>query len=282
MPSDHNRRTRTAGTPQGGAVGPPCRRPAQREKEFPHMSKRRGRHAARRPARRFVLLAIGLTLAAAAAVLIGGPFLRATPSAAHPDAAPVELDAQRSGSVDQVSRDHERSPSPSAAPASPSPSPSRPVAPVAGLTQAQMNNAAAIADVARRRNLPRQAAVVAVTTALQESDLHNLASEAVPASLAYPHEGTSVNYDSIGLFQQRPSQGWGTGAAGRPFTTASVRSPATTASSAAAQPAVRSPWTSAAGAGAGPSPALATATRAASPTAPPICNEVWVSADATP
>ncbi|OLB64405.1 MAG: hypothetical protein AUI10_11235 [Actinobacteria bacterium 13_2_20CM_2_72_6] len=142
--------------------------------------------------------------------MIGGPFLRATPSAAHPDAAPVELDAQRSGSVDQVSRDHERSPSPSAAPASPSPSPSRPVAPVAGLSQAQMNNAAVIADVARRRNLPRQAALVAVTTALQESNLQNLASSAVPASLKLPHEGESVNYDSVGLFQQRPSQGWGT------------------------------------------------------------------------
>src|SRR2546421_538397 len=139
MPSVHNRRTRTAGTPQGGAVGPPCRRPAQREKEFPHMSKRRGRHAARRPARRFVLLAIGLTLAAAAAVLIGGPFLRATPSAAHPDAAPVELDAQRSGSVDQVSRDHQRSPSPSAPPARPSPPPSRPGAPVARPRHAQNN-----------------------------------------------------------------------------------------------------------------------------------------------
>jgi hypothetical protein len=28
--------------------------------------------------------------------------------------------------------------------------------------------------------------------------------------LKLPHEGESVNYDSIGLFQQRPSQGWGT------------------------------------------------------------------------
>src|SRR2546423_15131874 len=94
MPCVHNRRTRTAGTPQVGAVGPPCRRPAQREKEFPHMSKRRGRHAARRPARRFVLLAIGLTLAAAAPVPIGGPVLRATPPAAPPAAAPLALDAQ--------------------------------------------------------------------------------------------------------------------------------------------------------------------------------------------
>ena len=33
---------------------------------------------------------------------------------------------------------------------------------------------------------------------------------AVPESLTYPHEGVSVNLDSVGLFQQRPSQGWGT------------------------------------------------------------------------
>jgi hypothetical protein len=177
------------------------------------MSKRRGRHAARRPVRRVVLLAIGLTIAAAAAVLFGSPFIRATPSAANPDVANVELDAQRSASVDEVSRNHDRPASPSASPsASPpaSPTPSRPVAPVAGLSQAQMNNAATIVDVARRRTLPRQAAIVAVTTALQESNLHNLASGAVPASLKLPHEGESVNYDSIGLFQQRPSQGWGT------------------------------------------------------------------------
>jgi hypothetical protein len=182
------------------------------------MSKRRGRHAARRPVRRVVLLAIGLTFAAAAAILFGGPFIRVTPSAAHPDVANVELDAQRSASVDEVSRNHNRSapPAPSVSPAAPpaaSPAPSRPVAPVApvaGLSQAQMNDAAIIVDVARRRALPRQAAIVAVSTALQESNLQNLASSAVPASLKYPHEGESVNYDSIGLFQQRPSQGWGT------------------------------------------------------------------------
>ena len=51
---------------------------------------------------------------------------------------------------------------------------------------------------------------MAVATGLQESNLHNVASNAVPDSLKYPHEGVSVNLDSVGLFQQRPSQGWGT------------------------------------------------------------------------
>jgi hypothetical protein len=54
--------------------------------------------------------------------------------------------------------------------------------------------AATIAGVAARHQLPRQAITVALAAALQESKLHNL------------------NYgdrDSVGIFQQRPSQGWG-------------------------------------------------------------------------
>jgi hypothetical protein len=58
----------------------------------------------------------------------------------------------------------------------------------------QSANAATIAAVGLRRGLPRQAIVVAIATAFQESKLENL-------------EGG--DRDSIGLFQQRPSQGWG-------------------------------------------------------------------------
>ncbi len=75
----------------------------------------------------------------------------------------------------------------------------------------QAANAATIAAVALRRKLPEQATVVAFATAMQESHLHNL---------------ESGDRDSVGLFQQRPSQGWGTAehlkdpvyAAGRFFT----------------------------------------------------------------
>jgi len=177
------------------------------------MSKPRGRHTAkRRPARRFVLLALGL-MCAAAAVLLGGSFIRVTPSAAHTDVSATEVDARRSASLDPVSRDYQRPASPSASPAtspSASPTPNRPPGPVAGLSQTQTTNGWTVVDVARKRNLPRQAAIVAIATALQESNLRNLASSAVPASLKLPHDAESVNYDSIGLFQQRPSQGWGT------------------------------------------------------------------------
>jgi hypothetical protein len=63
------------------------------------------------------------------------------------------------------------------------------------LNASQMANAATIAAVAIRRDLPERAIVVALATALQESKLENLA---------------GGDRDSIGLFQQRPSQGWGT------------------------------------------------------------------------
>jgi hypothetical protein len=59
----------------------------------------------------------------------------------------------------------------------------------------QAENASIIASVAARRGLPARAATIALATALQESRLRNLA---------------HGDRDSLGLFQQRPSQGWGT------------------------------------------------------------------------
>jgi hypothetical protein len=59
----------------------------------------------------------------------------------------------------------------------------------------QAGNAAIITAVAVQRQLPARAATIAIATALQESKLRNL---------------TFGDRDSLGLFQQRPSQGWGT------------------------------------------------------------------------
>ena len=59
----------------------------------------------------------------------------------------------------------------------------------------QMANAATIAAVGQRRKMPERAVVVALATAFQESKLENL---------------DTGDRDSVGLFQQRPSQGWGT------------------------------------------------------------------------
>jgi hypothetical protein len=58
--------------------------------------------------------------------------------------------------------------------------------------------------------MPRRALVIAVATALQESRLYNLANVHVPESRRYPHQSSGGDHDSVGLFQQRPSAGWGT------------------------------------------------------------------------
>ncbi|MDI6105005.1 M23 family metallopeptidase [Actinoplanes sp. NEAU-A12] len=63
----------------------------------------------------------------------------------------------------------------------------------------QIRNAAIIIDVGADLKLPPRAWVIAVATAMQESRLVNLG-----------HLGTRNDHDSLGLFQQRPSTGWGT------------------------------------------------------------------------
>lgn len=64
----------------------------------------------------------------------------------------------------------------------------------ATLTAEQTNNAALIAAAAVKRKLPARAATIGIATAIQESSLRNI---------------DYGDRDSIGLFQQRPSQGWG-------------------------------------------------------------------------
>lgn len=93
--------------------------------------------------------------------------------------------------------------------AAPRKAPAR-VAPVAGLTPAQMNNAMHIVNTGRSLKLPKRAMIVAISTAMQESNLYNLASDVLPESTRYTNEGSGSDHDSVGLFQQRPSSGWGT------------------------------------------------------------------------
>jgi hypothetical protein len=63
----------------------------------------------------------------------------------------------------------------------------------------QIRNAAIIINVGSELKLPPRAWVIAVATAMQESRLSNLG-----------HLGARNDHDSLGLFQQRPSAGWGT------------------------------------------------------------------------
>ena len=66
---------------------------------------------------------------------------------------------------------------------------------VVELSTEQAENAATIAAVGVRRGLPARAVSIALATAYQESKIRNL---------------DHGDRDSIGLFQQRPSQDWGT------------------------------------------------------------------------
>ncbi|MFY1620609.1 peptidase M23 [Micromonospora sp. WMMD736] len=86
--------------------------------------------------------------------------------------------------------------------------PTRP-APVAGLDRTQMENAEAIVRTGRKMGIPRRGLVIAVATAMQESNLYNVASGVLPESQDYPHQGVGWDHDSVGLFQQRSSSGWG-------------------------------------------------------------------------
>jgi hypothetical protein len=81
--------------------------------------------------------------------------------------------------------------------------------PVAGLTQVQMDHAKTIVAVGERLKMPKRAYVIAVATAMQETNLRNLANPALPSSLYIKNDGTGFDHDSVGLFQQRPASGWG-------------------------------------------------------------------------
>jgi hypothetical protein len=81
--------------------------------------------------------------------------------------------------------------------------------PVMGLSQSQMNNAMQIVKVAEKKGMGERAAVIAVATSMQESQLLNLASDVIPESMNMPHQGSGSDHDSVGLFQQRSTSGWG-------------------------------------------------------------------------
>jgi hypothetical protein len=66
--------------------------------------------------------------------------------------------------------------------------------PVAGFAGDQLTNAAAIVSVGRAMGVSERGLVTAIATAMQESRLKNL---------------DYGDRDSLGLFQQRPSMGWG-------------------------------------------------------------------------
>ncbi|TQS41651.1 M23 family metallopeptidase [Cryptosporangium phraense] len=77
-----------------------------------------------------------------------------------------------------------------------------------GLAADQLQNAATIVGVGQKMQVPPRGWVIALATALQESLLHNYT--------------VATDHDSVGLFQQRPSSGWGNA----PATATDTRTPA--------------------------------------------------------
>ncbi|WP_136192953.1 C40 family peptidase [Actinomyces procaprae] len=95
------------------------------------------------------------------------------------------------------------------------------------LDEVQVRNAAVVVHAGQ--GMGQQAQLVALATALTESALRNLANDGsysysggvmslsawesaravVVESMRLPHDGVGSDWDSIGLFQQRPSAGWG-------------------------------------------------------------------------
>lgn len=70
---------------------------------------------------------------------------------------------------------------------------------VAGWSKASVGFASTIVQVGQDMKVAPRGWVIAVATAMQESTLRNL-----------DHLGDRNDHDSLGLFQQRPSSGWGT------------------------------------------------------------------------
>ena len=66
-------------------------------------------------------------------------------------------------------------------------------------TKEQLANAKAIMDAGQKMHLPARAWVIAIATSMQESQLKNIGDL-----------GSANDHDSLGLFQQRPTSGWGT------------------------------------------------------------------------
>ena len=77
--------------------------------------------------------------------------------------------------------------------------PAGPLPAISGLVEEQVRDAAIIIKVGQDLKVPPRGWVIGVATALQESRLFNLGDL-----------GPRNDHDSIGLFQQRPSAGWGT------------------------------------------------------------------------
>jgi hypothetical protein len=115
-------------------------------------------------------------------------------------AGTAALNSARLDGLTRSNRDMTRTDAPSAAPATAPAAPPKPAGPpplpkIAGLSATQVKNAWAIVQEGHKMGVSSRGQQIAIATAMQESNLFNLKK--------------AVDHDSLGLFQQRPSSGWG-------------------------------------------------------------------------
>ena len=156
-----------------------------------------------RPSRRRIWVMVVLVVASLIAIAV--TVVRTMPR--HPPVEPLTLDelalmipdAHQTQLVAAIVRAQ-------IANAKATPKPSATAAPVVCLApnpphrwdSTQRDNATTIVQVGLALGISERGLVVALATAMQESQLYNLG-----------HLGANNDHDSLGLFQQRPSMGWG-------------------------------------------------------------------------
>lgn len=78
------------------------------------------------------------------------------------------------------------------------------------LNHRQLQRAGAIVAVGKSENVPARGQLIALMAALTESSLRVLSNTAAyPGSVSIPNDSDGGDHDSVGLFQMRPSTGWG-------------------------------------------------------------------------
>jgi hypothetical protein len=103
--------------------------------------------------------------------------------------------ASRNDALMRANRSLTRTAPTTKATAKPTPPKPAPLPRISGLSWTQVKMANAIVAEGHHMGISRRGRIIAMATALQESNLKN-----------YTY---AVDHDSLGLFQQRPSSGWG-------------------------------------------------------------------------
>ncbi|HEU5127564.1 MAG TPA: hypothetical protein VFU12_06195 [Glycomyces sp.] len=204
---------------------PPAPRAATGRKRGDDVDVEPGRHlAAASPARRLAGAACAGVLALAA-VASAAAAAGAFPGRTDEERPPHERTAERIV-ADSIDAEYDwdsvspmtsilpqglfaSAPEPEKVKAETGPALDRDAAPVEGVDAAQMANAITVIEVGMDRGLGERAWAVALATAMQEAKLYNAANPSVPESYGYDWEVEYSDHDSVGMFQQRPSMGWG-------------------------------------------------------------------------